>query len=413
MDSFFIAIPLVGVLFGGALLAIVVFLHVVRARQGPSPARLEGELTGLIDRLAAEFPEEVRAWGGPGVLREPAIVDAIVERLNREQLLPSTGSESPASLTDDGERLRRSLLDSLVRRIADDHAAIARLAGKSLLRVVVLALAAGALSGYLVGEALYTATYPQYGFLNAFRPVPFELNIVLYGVMAGLAVWASTVVGVKYVRERRLKLARQDLADGLRELATDFPTEVRAWGGPAVLRDAGTVLSIARRLSGSASTQAGEKDLRQVLLISLVQRLADIHERIGRLERWSIWPAVGWGLLVGSFLGWLIGECLYAVNSSARATFPNVFRPEARFEVLSAAVVYGAVVWTAVVAVAAGVRARRLGTAQGRLAVCIRELATAFPDEVRAWGGEPSLRNPDAVRELAQRSVGMSRVTVS
>jgi hypothetical protein len=403
--SWFVAIPLVGILFGGALGVIVVFVRFLQPPKRPSQARLEGELTGLIDQLAAEFPEEVRAWGGPGVLREPAIVEAIVERLNRERSAPET-PQRPVPHSEEGEQLRQSALMTQVRRLADAHAKLtsieeARKALRILLPLVELTV--GTLIALLVGrftenaDTAFTVNLPILG-SRLFDPIAAFKGVIAGFLCFGL-LW-TWFQGLPRAHEH--SLARQ-VSAWAQELADEFPDEVRSWGGPVVLRDANAVMSIARRLAGGTGATTGEVGLRQVRRNSLVQRLADVQERLTRLERWPLWPRAVWGLVAGALIGWLVGEAAYGIVHSPR-TFPNAFRSgeTVDYNVIGLGIACGLLVWGVSFGVTAVQRSRRFGMAQGQLAVCIRELDTEFPDDVRSWGGEQVLRDPDAVRELLQ-----------
>jgi len=188
---------------------------------------------------------------------------------------------------------------------------------------------------------------------------------------------------------------------------------VRAWGGPGVLREPAIVAAIAEQLQRerrapesslkTASAASGENGLRPVLRNSLLQRLVEALEQRDRFARVPLWPTVLAGFLAGAFIGWFVGEILYTIAYSPR-TFPNAFRPGETVDVkiITMGIICGLLVWGGIVGLAAVSRSRLLGLLQGQLAVCIRELSTEFPDEVRAWGGEAILRDLYSVRELLQ-----------
>jgi serine/threonine protein kinase len=115
--------------------------------------------------LAAEFPDEVRSWGGPVVLRDPAAVREVrdaVERSSAESSLPVARPQGDGHQGLEG-RLRKVLkLHEAVRRYFSDRPMPAPLV--VLLAFLVLALPAGICAGaayetyyrpQLVGDALY------------------------------------------------------------------------------------------------------------------------------------------------------------------------------------------------------------------------------------------------------------------
>jgi hypothetical protein len=233
-------IPFIGFLVAGA-----VFLRIQNRRRAVS-ARHEQELSGLINLLALEFPEEVRSWGGTGVLHEPARVDALVERLS--------GTASASSGEND---LRQVLRNSLVQRLADALEQQHRLVHWALWPVVVFGFLAGTVIGWLVGEILYKAVYPARTFPNAFREgEKVDFSVIGAGLVCGLLVWGGSVVVTAVLRSRLLGRVQGQLAGCIRELSTEFPDEVRAWGGEAILRDLYSVRELLHRIKNQPLTPA-------------------------------------------------------------------------------------------------------------------------------------------------------------
>jgi hypothetical protein len=72
------------------LLCLVFFVVLVVAAIGLSASLLARARAGRrtvirrkIDQLARDFPDEVRAWGGPQALQNPQTVRAIIAKLER------------------------------------------------------------------------------------------------------------------------------------------------------------------------------------------------------------------------------------------------------------------------------------------------------------------------------------------
>ena len=68
------------ILLAGVLVGLVAGAAAGRRRRSEARRAL-GE---HIDAIAAEFPAEVRAWGGRAALQDPERVRALVERLESE-----------------------------------------------------------------------------------------------------------------------------------------------------------------------------------------------------------------------------------------------------------------------------------------------------------------------------------------
>jgi hypothetical protein len=431
-STLFVAIVVVAL-----LLAVLFFLRLLRAPKRSSPARLEPELidrelSALIDQLATEFPEEVHSWGGPGVLWEPAIVDAIVERLNREHLPPSTGAEPSAALAlssaegsppalpkpDTGvfAQARRSVLVSDVRRVADAHAKITRLERMAFWWIVGLGLLVSVPAGPLLSELIYVMYYSSQPNLH------WDWGQVSFAGFLGALTWGGFVVSADLLRRERLKLARQNLAYRVREFAADFPAEVQAWGGTAVLRNPESVRELLRGIGSEPLPDAlppatGER-LRQMRLTELLRRLGQKFATFDQLQRPALWRQVAVGAAVGLLVGVISFFTVirpHFVPTVSEEEWRGLSQEEqkerssnlARHELDAVWVGLYVVILVGVVSMFLQVVVRISHENEARRGVkkFMSELETEFPDEVRSWGGPGVLRDPATRRELF-RSLG-------
>jgi hypothetical protein len=144
--------------------------------------------------------------------------------------------------------LRQALRVNLVEQVVQAHATLARLKHRPLGLTVAVGLWLGLVIGYLSGEAVYVWRNPQYPFFHGFSTGPTGVLEVVLGTFVGLVTCGLFIGGQVLLRQHRLARARQALRDGLQELTAEFPDDVRAWGGPAVLRNPATARAVLRLL---------------------------------------------------------------------------------------------------------------------------------------------------------------------
>ena len=192
----------------------------------------ETNRTEAIQRLIREFPEEVQSWGGVSWLHNLDAVRRILRRLH----LPAL-SES--------ERLRRVVLISMLKRLARCHADAD---GRSLFWPVLLGLPIALLLGWLVGEFTYNANHHLGTFPNAFRSVPVDWNANLTGIFFGVGVLLVFVFFAVLSRARNRPLAQQQAKELIQEISSEYPEEVKSWGGLTVLRNRDVIRTVVHNL---------------------------------------------------------------------------------------------------------------------------------------------------------------------
>src|SRR5439155_13265450 len=117
-----------------------------------------------------------------------------------------------------------------------------------VVRIIAVSVPIAYVFGHLCGEAIYSYDHPTEGFLNAFTGQHFDLSALAGGIAMGL-VWFAALVAAQVWMWRRRRARLAGLAGELQAaLEGPFAAEVRAWGGPAILRDANTVAEMSRSL---------------------------------------------------------------------------------------------------------------------------------------------------------------------
>jgi hypothetical protein len=124
-----------------------------------------------------------------------------------------------------------------------------------------------------------------------------------------------------------------------------------------------------------------EEGLRRSLLISLVKKLDHAHAERDRADAQR--PAFLLWAVAGALLGALLLGAVFG-NRAGAVTGLVLFGVAGGF--LGYLILLG-----------------RHGEARDRVARTMHALTTEFPDEVRAWGGEMVLHNPEMVREVERR----------
>ncbi len=199
------------------------------------PARLvsaEVNRTEAIERLIHEFPEEVQSWGGVSRLHNLESVRRILRHVHLPPL-------------PEPERLRRVVLIAMLKRLARCHADAD---GRSLVWPVLLGLPVALLLGWLVGEITYSTRHPSYGFFNAFAAVPVDWGANLTGIFFGVGVLLVFIFFTVLSRARNRPLARQQTKELIQEISSEYPEEVKSWGGTAVLRNRDAIWTVVHNL---------------------------------------------------------------------------------------------------------------------------------------------------------------------
>jgi serine/threonine protein kinase len=248
---------------GGIIAGLGVwFLYVFITRSGVYAVRedVEKRTARLTKELAAEFPAEVAGWGGPAVLRDPALVRQIRDELNphvRELIEwkkkippaarqtrdePTPPPSSPTStLTPDevtADPTRKAIL-------------IARLWEHARLLKATKDNTAGAWGGLF---ALWFTLVPMIGagVFGALRhgvgidPLASGIVVGVVVLVGGLAAWAGMARARRAVAQKR--------EAGIARLAADYPKLVEAWGGVGVLESPEAIAALLRTYDPSIPT---------------------------------------------------------------------------------------------------------------------------------------------------------------
>jgi hypothetical protein len=197
-----------------------------------------------IGRLNSEFPDSVRAWGGPDALRERPVPERLLaDSKEADDLL------DPAAIARQRQTTMQALLDLLAKRLRSrdefDHL--------PLVRMAAIALPVGWLFGHLFGELVYMERHPYFHrfppTLNAteFDPIPLTA-----GLAFGFVIAAEVFVG-QWLWRRYFHAQEDSAAKALAALVQkEFAGEVRSWGGPTLLHDPGAVAELSRSVTATA-----------------------------------------------------------------------------------------------------------------------------------------------------------------
>ncbi len=133
----------------------------------------------------------------------------------------------------------------MLKRLARCHA---EADGRSLVWPVLLGLPVALLLGWLVGEITYSTRHPSYGFFNAFAAVPVDWGANLTGIFFGVGVLLVFIFFTVLSRARNRPLARQQTKELIQEISSEYPEEVKSWGGTAVLRNRDAIWTVVHNL---------------------------------------------------------------------------------------------------------------------------------------------------------------------
>jgi serine/threonine protein kinase len=192
----------------------------------------------LIEQCVGWFEEKPKDAGEllaaiRALPRQPAAAPAAPEPpLAKPVAAPTMLGPAPARLTD---TLRQERLQLRLRQVRDAHAAIAR--GPFTLTTAVLAIGSFYLIG-LVGTGLFISV----SYLLNFDWVHtwWWMSNAYYGWIEFVIV-GGILLTWGYIRRRKRRWSAETnraLDQAIDRLVQEFPSEVRAWGGEGVLREA-------------------------------------------------------------------------------------------------------------------------------------------------------------------------------
>jgi serine/threonine protein kinase len=255
----------VGLIAGALLFAGQIWIWQHRRRDAAE------EATRIARGLSDEHADALAAWGGPNLLDSPESVETLIRHVEMSPTLMPAGDVRRKRFD---HSLHASLLEGMSRvvRLVD------QIGSPPWFRAIVFATPLAWLLGHLFGESVYTCVYPDYGYFNTFRRVPFNVWVVLAGIAMGIVLFV-VMIAVQYVAWRWHVGRLNALADRFEEQLRRLFPEYGSAGGTTGLRDAEAVTLVARRAaSHDTLTQPPTSELRSKLLAELRQ-LLEFHER--------------------------------------------------------------------------------------------------------------------------------------
>src|SRR5262249_8460185 len=163
--------------------AVVVFLaNNPRDARKRALAQARIELSGLAETIAGEFPDEVKAWGGRGVLEEPAAVKAILRDLGEPDTAASVVDAAHAVGAPPSVRGR--LFASMLSSLADALRLVERREKVPYIRIFVVAQIVGWAVGWGVAALAFLNNHPYTTIFTEFDP-----HILNIGVGSGFAAF--------------------------------------------------------------------------------------------------------------------------------------------------------------------------------------------------------------------------------
>ncbi len=146
-----------------------------------------------------------------------------------------------------GEGRRRGVLASL-SRLTEAYTNLDELRRWRFGITLVCGFVLGLIVGWLIGEFTYAVQYPV-RFPAILQGSYFDWLSVTVGILSGLLVWGGYAAAIRLRVKLFVEQDREKVEGLVREIASDFPTEVESWGGRAVLRHPDTVRQILKELS--------------------------------------------------------------------------------------------------------------------------------------------------------------------
>jgi serine/threonine protein kinase len=148
-----------------------------------------------------------------------------------------------------GEGRRRGVLASL-SRLTEAYTNLDELRRWRFGITLVCGFVLGLIVGWLIGEFTYAVQFRAY-FPAILHGSYFDWLSVTVGILSGLVVWGGYAAAIRLRVKLFVEQDREKVEGLVREIASDFPTEVETWGGRAVLRHPETVRRILKELSPS------------------------------------------------------------------------------------------------------------------------------------------------------------------
>jgi hypothetical protein len=254
--------------FGGIAAGLVVcFMYVFITRSGVFAVREDAEerATRLAEELATEFPAEVAAWGGPAVLRDPALVRQIRDDLNPHvrELLEWKKKRPPAASQvrdelDPPEPAPPSPTSTLAPdEVTADPTRKAVLVARLREHAKLLKDTNDNISATWVGLVVLCIVLPPVGGGVFYASQKwFGLDAALSGLFAAVAVLA--VGGLIWLAMAAIRRhLRRKWEAAVTRFGADYPKLVESWGGPQVLRSGETLEALLRAYDPAAVPQRG------------------------------------------------------------------------------------------------------------------------------------------------------------
>jgi hypothetical protein len=210
----------------------------------PELKRKNERVDHIVAELIQTYPETVQSWGGTAALRDPLRIKAILKGFS---------PEPPLSDAERARRLRQVMLASQLKKLRDSLDRVERFGRPALLPGLVGGLFIGCVAGVLGGVA-YGVAFPSnwqgnIDWIDASKTL--DVKATIFGLIAGAAAWVGWVLLQAIRRPALLKHARGTADVLAREVADGYPDEVKAWGGPGVLRNRDAVAALLDHLEAA------------------------------------------------------------------------------------------------------------------------------------------------------------------
>ncbi|MBX9578743.1 MAG: hypothetical protein K2X87_00400, partial [Gemmataceae bacterium] len=225
------------------------YVWVIRSGVRAVADDLRGKAEGVVGEVAADFPDEVAAWGGRAALRHPATVRQLREELDPPARPAASPTSDPSAEDLAADPTRKALLVARLK----DHDATLKAAADAVTHSWPGAFFLGIGAAFGAGAGAYHAVVEPAargdGVYHSYNQVPAAVAAALAGLAAAaLVYWVMWAVR-RYFR-RRAEASRD-------RLAADYPRLVEAWGGRVVLESRQTVAALTRMLDPAGADKPG------------------------------------------------------------------------------------------------------------------------------------------------------------
>ena len=211
--------------------------------------RANNKRISRLQKLAAEFPAEVEAWGGPDHLQSPAVVAAVIEQVAQPGFrvsLVATAKPASSPASDSAaiashvrvpeDRMRQTVLRS---RLLEYHNA------RTFATITNIVLGVFTIAVALpLAFALAAVTFEEYSRSRYGTSPPQALGL---SVLVWLGIFGLPLITWRLVNNT-LRKARQQRAD---DLAKSYGGVFEQWGGPGFLQDKQALKGVIAELYGS------------------------------------------------------------------------------------------------------------------------------------------------------------------